>query len=177
MVMVLCPARAQTNRDRQWAPARWYCSPERGHGDGIFCKTAVLKEAIAMAAEDEKAAKVDALRAAILAGTAESDGLDQTNPERHRMMEAWCSSDDPARLADKKTTFMCAKARAKTDFFKRREELLTYWCQEQGKAGSPKCKQMEFGKRMQEVSLVGSLTQRVLWLASAPVSSCAWHRP
>ena len=29
------------------------------------------------------------------------------------------------------------------------QELLNFWCGEQGHAGSPKCKQMEFGKRMQ----------------------------
>lgn len=139
-----------TNRDRQLAPARWWCAPERGHADGIFCKTAILKDAIAMAGVEDKQSKVDQLRSAILAGTAEPEGLAQTNPENHRMMDAWCSSDDPARLNDRKTTFICAKAKAKTDFFKRREELLAYWCLEQGKAGSPKCKQMEFGKRMQE---------------------------
>ena len=30
------------------------------------------------------------------------------------------------------------------------QELLKYWCVEQGKAGSAKCKQMEFGKKMQD---------------------------
>ena len=87
----------------------------------MFCKTAVLKDAIAMAGVEEKQAKVDELRAAILAGNAEAEGLDATNPERQRMMEAWCQSDDPARTADKKSAFMCAKAKAKSEFYKRRE--------------------------------------------------------
>jgi len=139
---------AHGNRDRQLAPARWWCAQSSNAGS-IFCKTAVLKDAIAMAEPHEKQAKVDALRAAILAGTAEAEGLDATNPERQRMMEAWCASDDPARTGDKKSSFMCAKAKAKSDFYKRREELLAFWCGEQGHAGSPKCKQMEFGKRMQ----------------------------
>lgn len=30
------------------------------------------------------------------------------------------------------------------------QELLSYWCGEQGHSGSAKCKQMEFGKRMTE---------------------------
>ena len=82
----------------------------------------------------------------------------------------------PARTADK-SAFMCAKAKAKSEFYKRREvrasriylfttflfiaspllrarvfiqELLAFWCGEQGHAGSPKCKQMEFGKRMSQ---------------------------
>ena len=100
-------------------------------------------------APEVKQAKVDELRAAILAGNAEAEGLDATNPERQRMMEGWCASDDPARTADPKTSFLCAKAKAKSEFYKRREELLAFWCGEQGHAGSPKCKQMEFGKRMQ----------------------------
>ena len=50
--------------------------------------------------------------------------LDATNPERQRMMEAWCQSDDPARTSDKKANFMCAKTKAKQEFYKRREELL-----------------------------------------------------
>merc|ERR1719465_41305 len=116
----------------------------------MFCKTAAFKDAIAMASPEEKQAKVDELRAAILAGNAEAEGLDATNPERQRMMEAWCSSDDPARTGDKKSSFMCAKAKAKSEFYKRREELLAFWCGEKGHAGSPKCKQMEFGKRMTE---------------------------
>ena len=176
------------NRDRQLAPARWWCAqPE--HAPSMFCKTAVLKDAIAMAGVEEKQAKVDELRAAILAGNAEAEGLDATNPERQRMMEAWCQSDDPARTADKKSAFMCAKAKAKSEFYKRREvrephlfihdlfiycltssararvfiqELLAFWCGEQGHAGSPKCKQMEFGKRMSQTD-------------SGEVSVHAWH--
>merc|ERR1719230_1266728 len=99
---------------------------------------------------EDKQAKVDELRAAILSGNAEAEGLDATNPERQRMMEAWCASDDPARTSDKKSSFMCAKAKAKAEFYKRREELLAFWCGEQGRSGSPKCKQMEFGKRMSQ---------------------------
>ena len=30
------------------------------------------------------------------------------------------------------------------------QELLAFWCTELGHASSPKCKQMEFGKRMQQ---------------------------
>jgi len=152
-LLLLCARHALSqisHRDRQLAPARWYCDASRGHTNSIFCKTAVLKEAIAMADGDEKAAAVAALKSAIISGNAEAEGLDQTNPERNRMMDAWCESNDPARVDDKKSTFVCAKAKAKSDFFKRREELLTYWCTEQGKVGSPKCKQMDFGKRMQQ---------------------------
>merc|ERR1719181_2412555 len=144
-----CAEGAHGNRDRQLAPARWWCQ-QAEHASSMFCKTAVLKDAIAMASTEEKQAKVDALRAAILAGNAEAEGLDATNPERQRMMEAWCSSDDPARTGDKKSAFMCAKAKAKSEFYKRREELVAFWCGEQGHAGSPKCKQMEFGKRMSQ---------------------------
>ena len=75
---------------------------------GVYPVPAVLKEAIALAEGAEKQAKVDELRSAILAGNAEAEGLDATNPERQRMMEAWCTSDDPARTADPKTSFQCA---------------------------------------------------------------------
>jgi hypothetical protein len=112
---------ALANRDRQLAPARWWCKQSE-HASSTFCKTAMLKDAIAMAsAAAERQAKVDELRAAILAGNAEAEGLDATNPERQLMMEAWCSSDDPARTGDKKSAFMCAKAKAKSEFYKRRE--------------------------------------------------------
>ena len=138
-------------RDRKFAPTRWWCTPERGHADGTFCRTAALREAIAMAEPgDDKQARVEELKTAIRDGRAEAEGLDATNPERQRAMEAWCASDDPVRIDDKKATFVCAKAKAKGDFFRRREELLAYWCGEMGHAGSPKCKQMEFGKRMQQ---------------------------
>ena len=49
---LLCGADAQqgvqlTNRDRQLAPARWWCR-DPSHAESMFCKTAVLKEAIAV---------------------------------------------------------------------------------------------------------------------------------
>jgi len=118
----------------------------------MFCKTALLKEAIMMAEDTAgKQARVDELRAAVLKGDAEAEGMDATNPERQRMMEAWCASDDPVR-SDPKSDIDCAKSKAKSDFLKRRERLLQFWCIEQGKAGSPKCKQMEFGKKMQQTN-------------------------
>lgn len=144
------PQHQMSERDRKFAPSRWWCTPERGHAESTFCTTAAFREAIAMADPAAKPAKVEELKSAIKEGRAEAEGLDATNPERQRAMEAWCASDDPARVDDKKTTFACAKARAKADFFKRREELISYWCGEQGHAGSGKCKQMEFGKRMQD---------------------------
>lgn len=97
----------------------------------------------------DKQARVDQLKDAILKGEAEAEGMDATNPERQRMMTAWCQSTDEARN-DAKSNVMCAKAKAKGDFLMRREQLLHYWCVSQGKAGSPKCKQMEFGKLMSE---------------------------
>ena len=77
------------SRDLKLAPTRWWCSPERGHAGGLLCKTAAFKDAIAMAeSAQDKQSKVNELRAAITAGNAEAEGLDQTNPERHRMMQA-----------------------------------------------------------------------------------------
>lgn len=76
----------------------------------------------------EKQVRVDELKAAILAGTAEAEGLDATNPERQRMMEAWCESDDPARMSERRSAFVCAKAKAKADFLKRREVSEHFAC-------------------------------------------------
>jgi len=116
----------------------------------MFCKTAVLKEAIMMTTEAaDKQARVDELKDAILKGEAEGEGMDATNPERQRMMTAWCASADDARK-DIKSNVVCAKTKAKADFLMRREQLLDFWCVENGKVGSPKCKQMEFGKLMSE---------------------------
>jgi len=99
----------------------------------------------------EKQLRVDELRAAIIQGDAEAEGLDATNPERQLMMDAWCKSDDPPR-ADPKSNAMCSKFKAKHDFFLRREKLLQFWCVQQQHAGSSKCLQMEFGKKMQGTS-------------------------
>lgn len=153
LAAALLPLAAANLRDRLLAPPRWWCTngPDASeHSASIFCRTAGLKDAIAMAEPGDKPAKVEELRAAINRGEAEAEGLDNTNPERQRMMEAWCASDDPARTGDTKTSLTCAKSQAKADFLKRREGLLSFWCGEMGKAGSPKCKQMEFGKKMQE---------------------------
>lgn len=98
-----------------------------------------------------KQKRVDELRAEIIKGAAEAEGLDMTNPERQRMMDAWCASEDPAR-ADRKANAVCAKFKAKHDFFQRREKLIQFWCVEQQHSASPKCKQMDFGKKMQETS-------------------------
>ena len=53
-----------------------------------------------------KQAAVDALKASVLKGNAEAEGMDATNPEQQRMMEGWCASNDGAR-ADPKTNVMC----------------------------------------------------------------------
>ena len=125
LMFVLVPVtRSQdtsSRRDRKIAPARWWCDKSRGHSGSMFCKTALLKEAIMMAEDTAgKQARVDELRAAVLKGDAEAEGMDATNPERQRMMEAWCASDDPVR-SDPKSDIDCAKSKAKSDFLKRRE--------------------------------------------------------
>lgn len=139
-------------RDRLGSAIKWWCTEARtGGGAGsMFCKTAALKEAIAATTDvAEKQAKVDELKATILRGEAEAEGLDATNPERQRMMNSWCESDDEARGTDPKAGPLCAKFKAKQAFLDRREKLLDFWCVEQKQAGSPKCKQMDFGKKMQ----------------------------
>ena len=68
---------------RHFAPQRWYCSEDRGHSTSMLCKTAKLKEAIAAAMDqDDKQARVNEFKAAVLKGEAEAEGLDATNPER-----------------------------------------------------------------------------------------------
>jgi len=98
----------------------------------------------------EKQARVSEFKAAVLKGEAEAEGLDATNPERQRMMDGWCESDDEGRTSDPKSVVLCAKFKAKRSFMLRREQLLQFWCVEQGHQGSPKCLQMAFGKKMQE---------------------------
>jgi len=140
---------AAADPSRHFAPQHWYCTQE--HASSMLCKTANLKEAIAIATDPaEKQEKVNVFKAAVLRGDAEAEGLDATNPERQRMMDAWCESSDEARTSDPKSGVLCAKFKAKRSFMQRREMLLNYWCDEQGHKGSPKCLQMAFGKRMQE---------------------------
>lgn len=111
----------------------------------------MLKDAIAVAQDPtEKQVKVEALREAIGRGQAEAEGLDATNPERQRMNDAWCTSADPARTGDPKTAIICAKVKAKRDFFARREALIQFWCVDKSHSGSRKCLQMEFGHKMQQ---------------------------
>merc|ERR1711988_1312300 len=136
---------------RHFAPQRWYCSEDRGHSTSMLCKTAKLKEAIAVEVDvAEKQSRVNEFKAAVLRGEAEAEGLDATNPERQRMMDAWCESSDEARKSDPNSGVLCAKFKAKRSFMQRREILLQFWCVEQGHQGSPKCLQMAFGKKMQE---------------------------
>lgn len=112
-------------RELKLAPQRWWCEASRGHSDSIFCKSAALKEAIMMA--DDSASKqdrVDELKSAMARGEAEADGMDATNPARQQMMDGWCRSDDTLR-AGPKGAVMCARAKAKSDFLKRREVSVT----------------------------------------------------
>eukprot|EP00316_Scyphosphaera_apsteinii_P016694 CAMPEP_0119300364 /NCGR_PEP_ID=MMETSP1333-20130426/2312_1 /TAXON_ID=418940 /ORGANISM="Scyphosphaera apsteinii, Strain RCC1455" /LENGTH=195 /DNA_ID=CAMNT_0007302103 /DNA_START=144 /DNA_END=731 /DNA_ORIENTATION=- len=126
----------------------WWCSPSRGHAEGPMCKRAAITEAIATSTEAaEKTRLVEKLKQSIQAGQIDAQGLDATNPERHRMMEAWCDSTDEANNVAKKGP--CIRAANHRSFVKRRETLLTFWCEEQGQAGSPKCAQMEFGQKIQ----------------------------
>ena len=141
--------KADRKTERELAPARWWCAAD-GHAGSTFCATTALREAIAAADAAARPAAVELLKTAIADGRAEAEGLALTNPDRQRAMEAWCASADPARTQDPKSGFLCAKTTAKADFFKRREVLLATWCDTMGKAGSPKCKQMAFGKKMQE---------------------------
>jgi len=106
-----------------------------------------MTEEIARAVEpEEKNRLVEKLKDAIRRGEIEAQSLDATNPERHRMMEAWCASSDEASSKAKK--HICKRADAHKDFVARRQTLVDFWCGEMGHAGSPKCQQMEYGKRM-----------------------------
>lgn len=110
-----------SRRDRKLAPSRWWCGASRDNSGSMLCKTAILKEAIALATDpSDKQRRVDELRASILKGSAEAEGLDATNPDRQAMMDAWCASDDPIRH-DGKSNSVCFKFKAKHDFFLRRE--------------------------------------------------------
>ena len=53
--------------DFRLVPPRWWCAASRGNSESIFCRSAALREAIAMAVgAAEKQARVDELKAAIL---------------------------------------------------------------------------------------------------------------
>mmetsp|Transcript_21829 Transcript_21829/g.46154 ORF Transcript_21829/g.46154 Transcript_21829/m.46154 type:complete len:235 (-) Transcript_21829:663-1367(-) len=136
-----------TSKDTSMA-MRWWCDPSGGNmQDSMLCKRWSMTEAIARLVEpDQKNEQVKKLQEAILRGEIEAQGLDATNPDRHRMMEAWCSSADEEGNKNKKP--ICARAQAHKDFVQRRELLMKFWCEEQGQKGSAKCRQMEYGQRM-----------------------------
>merc|ERR1712113_614885 len=89
---------------------------------------------------------VDKLKAAVQRGEVDAQALDATNPERHWMMEAWCESADSKGEAAKER--VCKRVAMHKDFIQRREILEAFWCVEKGNTGSPKCKQMDYGKKM-----------------------------
>uniref|UniRef100_A0A7S3RTX2 Uncharacterized protein n=1 Tax=Strombidinopsis acuminata TaxID=141414 RepID=A0A7S3RTX2_9SPIT len=139
---------AQYSAKETASALRWWCEPGRGHDQGPLCLRWSLTDAIASATEEsEKISRVDKLKAAIQKGLVDGQAVDATNPERHEMMDAWCADQSTEDAATKRQ--VCARVRNRKDFVARREVLLQWWCGEQGHGESVKCKQMEFGKKVE----------------------------
>ena len=51
LVLVCLLRSAAADPSRHFAPQRWWCADERGHATSMLCKTAKLKEAIAVAVD------------------------------------------------------------------------------------------------------------------------------
>ena len=152
-VFCLPCAHAQYSAKETASALRWWCEAGRGHENGALCVRWAMTDAIASAHEDsEKVARVDRLKAAIQAGDVDGQAVDATNPERHLMMDAWCEDSSAEDASMKKA--VCARVRNRKDFVGRRDVLIEWWCGEQGHHDSVKCKQMEFGKKV-ETTLSG----------------------
>jgi hypothetical protein len=164
-------AEAQYSPKETASALRWWCEPGRGHEQGSLCVRWSLTDAIASAHEErEKVARVDRLKAAIQAGQIDGQAVDATNPERHEMMDAWCADRLTGEDGSAKRQ-LCFRVRNRKDFVARRDVLLQWWCGEQGHASSAKCRQMEFGKRIE--STMSGVERKV------PLHAVAWvsHRP
>lgn len=178
-VCLAASVEAQYSPQETASALRWWCEPGREHEQGPLCVRWSLTDAIASANEEsEKVARVDRLKAAIQAGQIDGQAVDATNPERHEMMDAWCADRLTGEDGSSKRQ-ICGRVRNRKDFVARRDVLVQWWCGEQGHESSVKCRQMQFGKRVEStMSGVERKVQSSLHGRIGSIRPCAsQHRP
>ena len=136
----------------EFEPLRWWCAAGKGNEAGALCKRLKFIEAIQQAPDVERRRPlVQQLRAKVEAG--EVEGGTAANPlgsaERTRAMKGWCELNEGRPDDEKKVKQqLCGLYSARLQNVARRNTLVQFWCVDRKHAGSPKCAQLSFMRKL-----------------------------
>ena len=136
----------------EFEPLRWWCTAGKGNEAGALCKRLKFIEAIQQAPDVERRRSlVQQLRAKVEAG--EVEGGTAANPlgsaERTRAMKGWCELNEGRPDDEKKVKQqLCGLYSARLQNVARRNTLVQFWCVDRKHAGSPKCAQLSFMRKL-----------------------------